>query len=191
MDEPPGRRERKKARTRRVLADAAMELFQARGYDAVSVKEVAEAADVSVTTLFNHFPSKEALVFDLDGDVEAGLVAAVRDRGGRSVPAALREHLRLRMADRPARPEIAAFRSLVEQSPALRAYADRMWLRHETALAEAIAADAGVAADDVTCAALARFALEAVGVARRYPDAPGGIDLIFGLLDRGWSVVRP
>lgn len=77
----------------------------------MSVKEVADAADVSVTTLFNYFPSKEALVFDLDGDVETALVAAVRDRAaGQSVPQALREHLGQRMAVRPAHPEVEAFR---------------------------------------------------------------------------------
>ncbi|WP_147264659.1 TetR/AcrR family transcriptional regulator, partial [Streptomyces sp. NBRC 110611] len=59
----PGRRERKKAQTRKALADAALRLFLERGYDGVSVKDVAEAADVSVTTLFKHFSGKEALVF--------------------------------------------------------------------------------------------------------------------------------
>ncbi|MGI5525872.1 TetR/AcrR family transcriptional regulator [Streptomyces syringium] len=94
MNAPTGRRERKKAQTRKALADAALELFLDRGYDQVGVKDVADAADVSVTTLFKHFPCKEALVFDLDQDIEAALVAAVRERApGVSVPQALREHL--------------------------------------------------------------------------------------------------
>src|SRR4051794_41350410 len=76
-----GRRERKKAATRRALADAALELFLERGYDDVTVAEIAEAADVSVTTLFNHFPGgKPALVFDEAQAREDALVAAVRDR---------------------------------------------------------------------------------------------------------------
>src|SRR3954467_4440710 len=79
---PPavGRRERKKAATRQALADAALELFLARGFDNVGVREIAEAADVSTATLFKHFPTKESLVFDLDAEREAALVAAVRDR---------------------------------------------------------------------------------------------------------------
>ncbi|AHH97376.1 TetR/AcrR family transcriptional regulator [Kutzneria viridogrisea] len=191
MDEQLGRRERKKAQTRKALADAALDLFLARGYDQVGVKEVADAADVSVTTLFKYFPSKETLVFDLDEDVETALVAAVRDRAaGQSIPQALREHLATRLADRPDYPHIEAFRRLVEQTPALRDYASRMWLRHETALAQAIAAEVGVQEDDVKCAALARFALEAVQLARRYADAPQMIDPIFDLLERGWSATH-
>lgn len=188
VDEPLGRRERKKAQTRKALADAALELFLARGYDRVGVKDVADAADVSVTTLFKYFPSKEALVFDQDEDVEEALVAAVRDRpAGRSVPEALREHLRAELADRPGQPEIEVFKDLIERTPALHDYGSRMWLRHETALAQAIAADIGVPADDVRCAVLARYALDAVQVARRYPDAPERIDQIFDLLEHGWS----
>ncbi|MGW5648430.1 helix-turn-helix domain-containing protein [Saccharopolyspora sp. NPDC003752] len=76
-----GRRERKKAATCQALADAAMELFLRRGFDRVSVREIADAADGSTTTLFKHFPSKEALVFGEAVDHEAELVAAVRDRG--------------------------------------------------------------------------------------------------------------
>lgn len=183
-----GRRERKKAQTRQALADAALELFLARGYDQVGVKEVADAADVSVTTLFKYFPSKEALVFDLDEDVETALVASVCDRAeGQPIPRALREHLVRRVADSPAHTRTSAFGRLIEQTPALRDYADRMWLRHETALAQAIAAEAGVEKDDVRCAALARFALEAVQLARRYPDPPAAIGPIFDLLERGFT----
>jgi AcrR family transcriptional regulator len=181
-----GRRERKKAQTRQALADAALELFAARGYDQVSVKEVADAADVSVTTLFKYFPSKESLVFDQDADVEAALVASVRDRGGRSVPQALRDHLRQRMAKHPTDPEISAFTQVIDQNPALGDYAERMWRRHETALAHAIAAEVGVAEDDIRCAALARFALEASQLAHRHGDDPDLLIPIFDLLENGW-----
>ncbi|KJK57800.1 hypothetical protein UK12_14285 [Saccharothrix sp. ST-888] len=57
---PAGRRERKKAATRRALADAALRLFLERGYEQVGIREIADAADVSTTTLFKHFPVKEA-----------------------------------------------------------------------------------------------------------------------------------
>jgi AcrR family transcriptional regulator len=181
-----GRRERKKAQTRKALADAALELFSARGYDQVSVKEVADAADVSVTTLFKYFPSKEALVFDLDSDVEAALVASVRDRAGRSIPQALCEHLSKRMAGRPSEPELDTFGRLIAQTPALGEYAERMWRRHETALAHAIAAEVGVAEDDIRCAALARFALEAGQLARRHGDDHKLLEPIFDLLENGW-----
>ncbi|MGC4943979.1 TetR/AcrR family transcriptional regulator [Kribbella sp. DT2] len=62
-----GRRERKKQQTRQVISDVATLLFLERGFDAVTVAEVAKAADVAVQTVFNHFPTKEDLFFDETG----------------------------------------------------------------------------------------------------------------------------
>ncbi|MEV8373402.1 helix-turn-helix domain-containing protein [Kribbella sp. NPDC056861] len=59
-----GRRERKKLQTRQVISDVATTLFMERGFDQVTVAEVAKAADVAVQTVFNHFPTKEDLLFD-------------------------------------------------------------------------------------------------------------------------------
>ncbi|GAA3712507.1 helix-turn-helix domain-containing protein [Streptomyces tremellae] len=185
---PVGRRERKKAATRQAIADAALRLFLERGYDDVGIREIADAADVSTTTLFKHFPVKEALVFDEEADLEAGLLAAVRDRPpGRSVPNALREHaLRCRRADPDGDPRFAAFLELVDSTPALREYHQAMWLRHTTALARVIAEESGRPADDAACAALAHFALEAPHAARARGDRRQVIDRAFDLLDGGW-----
>ncbi|MGZ0148149.1 TetR/AcrR family transcriptional regulator [Kribbella sp. WER1] len=62
-----GRRERKKQQTRQAISDVATGLFLERGFDAVTVAEVARAADVAVQTVFNHFPAKEDLFFDEAG----------------------------------------------------------------------------------------------------------------------------
>ncbi|GCD38998.1 TetR family transcriptional regulator [Streptomyces chrestomyceticus JCM 4735] len=114
---PVGRRERKKAQTRQALADAALRLFLERGFEQVGVKEIAEAADVSVTTLFKHFASKEALVFDLEGDIEASLVAAVRDRApGQSILQALRAYVLLTQ-EHAASLDVTAFARLVADTP--------------------------------------------------------------------------
>src|SRR2546423_4454054 len=157
MTEVIGRRERKKAQTRRALADAALELFLERGFDAVGVKDVADAADVSVTTLFKYFPSKEALVFDQEADIEAALVLAVRGRPpGYTVVDALREHILRDASDGGPNDEVLR---LIESTESLREYGRPMWVRHETALARAIAEETGAPEDDVRCAALARFAL--------------------------------
>lgn len=186
---PAGRRERKKAATRQALADAALNLFLARGYDAVTLHEIAEAADVSTTTLLKHFPSKEALVFDEDADQEAALVAAVRDRApGTTVPQALCAHVkrvRLRAADSD--PRYADFFDLVTRTPALGDYAHRMWMRHQDALAHAVARDAGLPPDDPRSAALARFALETSALAHRAADPGQAVDAAFDLLANGWN----
>ncbi|MYW05329.1 TetR family transcriptional regulator [Streptomyces sp. SID3343] len=187
-----GRRERKKAATRQALADAALRLFLERGYEHVSVKDVADAADVSTTTLFKHFTGKEALVFDRDFEVEARLVAAVRDREpGRSIPGALRDRLvQMAMPSADDGPDKAAFRKLVESTPVLKEYGRRMWMRHETALAHAIAADVDAPEDDLTCAALARFALGTAALGDGRDDPRPGIDSAFALLEHGWNAVH-
>ncbi|MDG6109905.1 TetR family transcriptional regulator [Dactylosporangium aurantiacum] len=182
-----GRRERKKARTRQAIADAARALFLERGFDAVTVKEVAEAADVSMSGLFKHFPTKESLVFDEDDDIRHGLVRAVRDRPD-AVAAlrALRQWLLDRARDLAGDPDTAAFFELIAATPALSDYGRRMWQRHEQELAEAIrqagpdAPGAGIAAR-----AVARFALD-----RSQPcphiDPQVELDAAFALLSHGW-----
>ncbi|MBH1937536.1 TetR/AcrR family transcriptional regulator [Streptomyces sp. AV19] len=180
-----GRRERKKARTRQALTDAAVRLFTERGFDNVGVREVAEAADVSLSTLFKHFPSKEALVFDLDADIEDALVAAVRDRApGQPALHALRDHMvHTRTVVRTDDPTFV----LVESTPALRDYARRMWSRHETALAAALAEATGLAPDAPAVTGLARFALEAPGIARVSEDPARTMRDLFALLEHGWA----
>ncbi|WP_329297605.1 TetR/AcrR family transcriptional regulator [Streptomyces sp. NBC_00659] len=185
---PVGRRERKKAATRQAIADAALRLFLERGYDDVGIREIADAADVSTTTLFKHFPVKEALVFDQESDLEEGLLAAVRERPpGQSIPNALREHaLRRRRAGAESDPRFATFLALVNSTTALRDYHQAMWLRHTAALAQVIAEESGLPAGDPACTALAHFALEAPHAARAHDDPQQVITRAFDLLDRGW-----
>src|SRR5258708_14847985 len=75
-----GLRETKKRRTRETIVAAAMELFAARGFDAVTVAEIARAAGVSEKTVFNYFPAKEDLVFEGGQERRAALIEAVRNR---------------------------------------------------------------------------------------------------------------
>ncbi len=161
--------------------------FLERGYDDVGIREIADAADVSTTTLFKHFPVKEALVFDEENDREAALLAAVRERpAGQSIPDALREHaLRHRKADN-GDPRFVAFLELVNSTPALRDYHQATWMRYAAALADAIAEESGLPAGDPACTALAHFALEAPQAARSHPDPQQVITKAFDLLDSGW-----
>ncbi|MFD4131409.1 TetR/AcrR family transcriptional regulator [Streptomyces goshikiensis] len=183
-----GRRERKKAATRKALADAALRLFIEHGYDAVTLHDVAEAADVSTTTLLKYFPGKEALVFDEEADQEAGLVSAVRDRTpGTTIPQALCAHVkRVRIRPTDADTGYGDFFDLVAKTPALSDYAHRMWMHRQDALAHAIADDIGAPSDDLRSAALARFALEASAFAREAADAERAVDAAFELLENGW-----
>ncbi|MGW1989205.1 TetR/AcrR family transcriptional regulator [Embleya sp. NPDC001921] len=185
---PAGRRERKKAATRQSIADAALQLFVARGYDQVSIRDIADAADVSTTTVFKHFTGKEALVFDRSEDRESALIAAVRERAvGRSIVDALRQHFLDTWLPLAADPRLAEFTGLVDSTPVLRAYGERMWTRHTDALGAAIADEIGVDHDDVACVALARFVLEIPALTRGRQDRRAAVGAIFDILTRGWQ----
>ncbi|WP_448608214.1 TetR/AcrR family transcriptional regulator [Geodermatophilus sp. URMC 60] len=85
----PGLRDRRRQQTRATIIEAAAELFAERGFDAVSVVEIAQRAGVVEKTVFNHFPVKEGLVFEADPPMRAALLEAVRRRpAGESVSAA-------------------------------------------------------------------------------------------------------
>src|SRR5436190_17452924 len=86
MASETGLRERKKLRTRQLLTDTARRLFSERGFEQVSVAEIARAAEVSEATVFNYFAAKEDLVYSGLETFEAELLGAIRERpGGESV----------------------------------------------------------------------------------------------------------
>ncbi|MFE9853965.1 TetR/AcrR family transcriptional regulator [Streptomyces sp. NPDC005780] len=88
-----GLRERKKRQTRQYLSDVATGLFLERGFDAVTIAEIARAADVSVNTVYNYFPAKEDLFLDRSRGVVDRLSRYVRgrDNGESAADAVLRE----------------------------------------------------------------------------------------------------
>ncbi len=74
------RRTRKRLATRQGISDIATRLFFERGFDAVTVDEIAAAADVGRMTVFNHFPRKEDMFFDRDEEGREAVLAALRQR---------------------------------------------------------------------------------------------------------------
>src|SRR5215469_11375792 len=84
----PGLRERKKARTRQAIADAAARLFAERGYVQVAVSDVAREAEVSEQTVYNYFQTKDQLVTDRDQLVQDELSRLIRARPAGTTPAA-------------------------------------------------------------------------------------------------------
>jgi AcrR family transcriptional regulator len=139
--------QRKMRRTRDRIAQTAMTLFLARGYEQVSVAEIATVAEVAEKTVYNHFPTKAHLVFDEDPDVLAEILDAVRDRTpGQSALDALRGYLPERggrLGQRRPNTNHDAFRAMVLASPALREHQRVMAARYETALAQLLAEDTG------------------------------------------------
>jgi len=83
-----GLRERKKARTRRLIADSAARLFAEHGYENVAVSDVARDAEVAEQTVYNYFPTKERLVTDRDEQIQEQLTELIRSRPPGVTPAA-------------------------------------------------------------------------------------------------------
>jgi len=148
-----GLRETKKLRMRQEIADKAMALFAKRGFDKVTVAEVAEAAGISEKTVFNYFPTKEDLFYDEVPQRSAAMVEAVRNRRpGESIAAAL-ERLQSRNCDRLCSPGFATFARIIEESPALQAKELEIMARYTEALTGAIAEELGVHELDARVAA--------------------------------------
>ncbi|MEU7184724.1 helix-turn-helix domain-containing protein [Streptomyces sp. NPDC045369] len=190
MTEPSGRRERKKAATRQKIADAALRLFLERGYDEVGIRDVAAEADVAVTTLFSHFASKEALVFEQDEDFEQRLVQAVTGRAPHEplIPALRRE---IQALVRHCTAEAAApIWLMIDASPALRKYEESMRLRHAESLAAIIAADPGLPQTTTAARTIARFVIDAYSLAREEAEPEAAVDEIFRMIEAAWEVAR-
>jgi AcrR family transcriptional regulator len=141
-----GLRQRKKQRMYETLSEIAIRLFLEKGFDAVSVAEIAAAAEISKPTLFRYFPAKEDLVLHriADHEDEAARVVAESDE---PALAALRRHfLEGLERDDPVtglndHPQVLAFHSLLYGTPALVARAHGHLERQEAALAEVLGGD--------------------------------------------------
>ena len=169
---------------------AALELFLERGFDAVSVREIADRADVSPTTVFAHFPQKEALAFGDEDERHARLVAAVADRPpDTTISAALKAHYLAEITAFASEPQRSLL-ALMEETPALVEYAERMWFRHENALTEAIANEFKLAEPSAEIRFYVRFALQIQLSATRDTDPEPTINAGFRLLDEGWMHYR-
>jgi AcrR family transcriptional regulator len=116
-------RERKKERTRAAIAQAALELFTTRGFEAVTLAEVAQAADVGQRTLFRYFLDKEELLFGDDAVVQGHLQTALAARPAEEPPAStvLEAVVSLAPLWQDRREEGRTRRAVIEASPALHA----------------------------------------------------------------------
>ncbi|OLZ71414.1 TetR family transcriptional regulator [Streptomyces sp. IMTB 2501] len=192
-----GLRERKKQQMYQDVSDIAVRLFLERGFDAVSVAEIAAAAGISKPTLFRYFPAKEDLVLHRIADHEA---EAARVVAGAADPVdALRRHFLagLERSDPVTglndHPQVLAFHALLYGTPSLVARAYRHQERSEAALAEALGGDldARLAAGQIIAVqrilALENFRRIAAGegVEEVRPDAVRAAERAFGRLSQG------
>ena len=199
---PGGLRERKKARTREALQDAAMERFSRQGFDGTTVEEIAEACEVSPRTFFRYFPTKEDVLF-ADGEARRERLLAVIAERPVDEPAfgALRAAMRTLTADyRDDRDALVTRFQIVAASPHLQAYKAEHQHGWETDVVDvlerrALAQHAPVARDElqlvtaVTTAAL-RVALDAWVADPSAPDLGVLLDAAFARLAVGFEPAR-
>ena len=150
-----GLRERKKQQTRELLAETARRLFTERGFERVSVAEIAREADVSEKTVFNYFPTKEDLVYWRLESFEDDLLETIRSRGaGESVLDAFGRFVRqprgmLGQYDPEARERLAALTRMIVGSPSLLAREQQIFAGYTASLAALIADEVGSEPGDV------------------------------------------
>ena len=189
-----GLRERKKAKTRQALIEAAMRLYRERGFDAVTIAAIAEEADVAPRTFFSYFETKED-VFLGRGDERLGrLVEAIRSRDRRQPILTAISSVLLEDREAPRMRESTQMPGLSDMltHPAIANRLRERWNRWEDLLADAIARDVGARPRDpeprVVAAALTGAIRVAAAAAREQPRRRREIaDRVFKLLSSGLS----
>ena len=198
MSTLPDRRTRKRLATRQGISDAATRLFLERGFDAVTVDDVAEAADVGRMTVFNHFPRKEDMFFDRNEEGRETLRAALRQRDPHVAPIETLRLLAHRLVAEHSRyvrffPGSRRFVETIEASETLKARARAIRDELTQVVTEALAAGAGRAAADPDAHLAAGLLLATVSVAfiqahrvfRQTGDAQGAGAMFLALVDKG------
>ncbi|RYG68338.1 TetR family transcriptional regulator [bacterium] len=169
MSTLPDRRTRKRLATRQAISDAATRLFFERGFEQVTIDEIAEAADVGRMTVYKHFSRKEDMFFDLDEAIREDLVATIRQHDS---SLSLIETLRL-----------FAHRAIAEQNPYVRFFPGSQYFMETIRASETLKARARAIRDEL--AQMVATALsESVG---RCPD-DADAHLTASLLVATWSV---
>ncbi|WP_017624014.1 TetR/AcrR family transcriptional regulator [Nocardiopsis chromatogenes] len=206
MDKPLSLRERKKRATRITLGLAALDLFEERGFDNVSVAEVADAAEVSKKTVFNYFEVKEDLVLGFGADHIDEPAQAVRDRKPGQTPLdAMRDYVMTALEERQPllglsdAPIVMRVLKLVRSTPALQVRHMEYMEMTRARLAEALVEEKGsrltarlvaaqlYSAQQVLAAENARRVLEGEPPDDVYPDAVANARHAFDWLERGFG----
>lgn len=161
--EKPGLRERKKLMTRLAISQVATRMFIERGFDQVTVAEVAEAAQVSVNTIFNYFSTKEELFFDRGEEGVEAPSQIVRERRAGETPIDALHRVFRQVVKGDTGPlsvrNIKPFVATVEASPALRGRARLLLEQSEDRLSRALAEETDAQPDDPTARSVAAMTM--------------------------------
>ena len=194
-----GLRERKKQRTREQIIERAMALFDERGFDHVTIADIAAAADIAPRTFFSYFPSKDDVVYH-DFDAYFGTFEAqMRERGDDVTTLDVLRDFVAGVVGRmdPRDPAERCRRRVVDASPALQQHDRELIARFETLIADGMAQDLGVDPDSprarvvAAAAAAALSELERVFDKHNPPDDPmAAFDEVFAFVRGGLDALR-
>jgi AcrR family transcriptional regulator len=193
---PAGLRERKKARTRASLREHALRLFREKGYQNTTVEQIAAAAEVSPSTFFRYFPTKEDLV--LQDDMDVRMIEALEQQPPDLGPVAAVRAASQQMFDSYTAADMDILHETIRLTitvPEIRARAMDEFARTITVVAEAVAKRAGRSPDDLAVRAVAGAVVGVImsvtmpweGWTERtsIEDTFGRIDEALGLLEAG------
>lgn len=184
MQHPLGLRERKKAQTRETIVRCAMQLFAERGFDATTIADIAEAADIAPRTFFGYFPSKEDVVFHDFEEVFATFEERLRTRpAGVTAFEALRAWIVDIIQDRDDDPFEEQRHCLIAETPSLDAHERANMGRFHEALAEAVAVDLNVAPESLRAQMVSAAAVAALESMRSLKDDEPAPDQVITVMD--------
>jgi AcrR family transcriptional regulator len=195
QERPDGLRERKKAKTRAAIRDHALRLFRENGYQRTTVEQIAAAAEVSPSTFFRYFPTKEDVV--LQDDMDTRMIEALeRQPAGLSPLSAVRAAVRDAFASyTDADLDVIGETSTLSMTvPEIRARATDEFTRTIGVIAEALAKRAGRPADDLAVRTAAGAIVGVMmGLTLPWEDKPSGrkaIEDLFGRVDQALALLE-
>ena len=186
-------RERKKLRTHRALADAALRLFTENGFGRTTLEEVAEEAEVSKSTFFRFFPAKEAAAIEAETELWTAYLTALAER---ELSGAILGELHQTLAEAVAGlgpgwdERFIATRRLIAGEPALLAYVEHYRTGVERQVIDCLAGKLGLQPEDLRLQVLAELATTAFSVSGRHWVRHGGRGGRKALLERLDGAVR-
>jgi AcrR family transcriptional regulator len=190
-DPPPGLRERKKIKLRRLIQTEALRLFDTQGYEHTTVEQIAEAAETSTTTFYRYFPTKEDAVLDNDASPLFEATVATRPAGeplAATIRAAMAAVVGAAEADRD---HTLARMRLIETVPALEARYAGQERRTIDYLGRLLADRTGRPADDYQIELVAFVLAGVLFTASRRWVAEQGATPMTSLVDQALTTIEP
>jgi AcrR family transcriptional regulator len=194
VDAAASLRERKKARTREAIIDAALDLFERNGYDNTTVEDIAAAAEVSPRTFFRYFDSKLDLIMTRTDSASDDFGPLLAGRpAGESLLDALREVLRSQLDSQLDDPLVLREFQVMLSTPSLRTMAREHFYEEEAGLVRAVAAHLGLGEDDLAAHVIGSMIAGALWATVNCWIAEGAdrdrmmpmLDEAFAILDKG------